>query len=217
MGIMTLGLEIGFLILQTLLLVALPQRLYVLAAGVYTPVGWQMLNAVTSLGSGVAVLAVANGSPLMIVMPSAVAACACATIIYSDVRYFLIPDLCSLVILAAGVASAVTTGLLQAAAGSAVGGLMLLLVICIGRLRGIEGMGFGDVKLGFALGALLGPVAMAWALCISSFAGLAWGLLAYIGRRQGFDAIPYGAALGAVAIIMLGAKVAGVSIEPSWL
>ena len=217
MGMMTLGLEIGCLIPVALLLVAMPQRLYVLAAGVQTPVGWQVLNAVTSLGSGVVVVAAANGTPLLIVMPAAVAACACGTIIYSDVRYFLIPDLCSLVVFAAGIVSAVTTGPLQAAAGSAVGGLMLLLVVYIGHLRGIEGMGFGDVKLGFALGALLGPVAMAWALCLSSFAGLAWAFLAYVGRRQQFNVIPYGAALGAVAIVMLSAKVAGVSVEPSWL
>ena len=65
MGMMTLGLEIGCLIPLALLLVVMPQRLYVLAAGVQTPVGWQVLNAVTSLGSGVVVVAFSLMAPLL--------------------------------------------------------------------------------------------------------------------------------------------------------
>lgn len=216
-GVAMIGLEVALLIPLTILLTAMPRRLYALAGEAQTRAGWQVLNAVTSLGAGVAVVALASGGPALDGMPAAVAACACATIIYSDVRYFLIPDLCTLAIAGAALVNAATAGLLQAAAGSAVGGLMLLLVIYIGRLRGVEGMGFGDVKLGFALGALLGPVAMAWALCLSSLAGLAWALLAYTGGRQRFDVIPYGAALAAVAIVMLCVKVSGVSIAPRWL
>lgn len=212
-----LGLEVSALVPLAVLLATMPLKLYALAGGAQTRPGWRVLNGATSLGAGAVVAMLASGGPALEAIPAEVAACACATIIYSDLRYFLIPDLCTLAILAAGIVNAATGGLLQAAAGAAVGGLMLLLVIYIGRLRGIDGMGFGDVKLGFALGALLGPVAMAWALCLSSFLGLTWALLGYLCRRQRFDVIPYGAALAAVAIVILCLKASGVSIAPSWL
>jgi leader peptidase (prepilin peptidase)/N-methyltransferase len=213
----TLGLALAFLIPVVILLVAAPQRLYALASGVETGAGWRVLNGLTSLGVGVALIVMASKAGALVALPAAIAAAACATVIYSDIRYFLIPDLCTVAILAAAAVNSANIGLLQAIAGAAVGSCLLVLVILIGRLRGVEGMGFGDVKLGFALGALLGPQPVVWALCLSAVAGLVWALAIHLGRGQQVRVIPYGASLAAVAILMLCAKVSGVSVEPSWL
>lgn len=80
----------------------------------------------------------------------------------------------------------------------AAGGTLALLRTAHGRLRGREGLGMGDVKLAFGLGALVGlPDLPRWLLAAALF-GLAHALAAGA-LRDPARAIPFGPALSAAA------------------
>ncbi len=208
-GLTVTALDLPALVLLTLLLEGAPQRLYAAASGARADLSWRILSGLAAFAAGAGALALASASaPNLAALAGAMAACACAAIVFSDVRYFLIPDLCTAAILAAAILDLPTTGLVRAALGAAVGALMLLVVIWIGRLRGVEAMGFGDVKLTFALGALLGPQLTLWALCGSSLLGLAWALIAFAARRR-FDVVPFGALLASVGAALVLARTIG--------
>jgi leader peptidase (prepilin peptidase)/N-methyltransferase len=92
-----------------------------------------------------------------------------ALITLIDLRHFIIPDVLSLPAIAVGLLANIvlfpegnrfaglTHGLAGAVAG---GGAFYLLRAVYFRLRGIEGLGLGDVKLAAVAGAWLGPAAL---------------------------------------------------------
>jgi leader peptidase (prepilin peptidase)/N-methyltransferase len=131
-------------------------------------------------------------------------------VVYVDLRYLVIPDLYSIVIAAGGLALALFApsaqgpdGLVAALAGAALCGGMLWAVAWVWkRTTDIEGLGFGDVKLAAAIGAVLGAQAGVWAITASAALGTVAGLIAQVRARRasGGDAdatllIPYGAPL----------------------
>jgi leader peptidase (prepilin peptidase)/N-methyltransferase len=76
------------------------------------------------------------------------------------------------------------------------------------RRTDVEGMGFGDVKLAAAVGALLGPLtglyAIAASAIVASLIGLAWRRLR---KGEGPMLIPYGAALAlAAGMFLIGSR-----------
>jgi leader peptidase (prepilin peptidase)/N-methyltransferase len=135
----------------------------------------------------------------------ALVAMALAAVIYADLRFYIIPDVYSLIVALIALFSPISPGWLSALAGAAIcGGLLAGVAWAFKRATEVEGMGFGDVKLGAALGALFGPEQGLWLIAGSAIAAAAVGLV--LKRLRGDTApllIPYGAvlALGGVCLI----------------
>jgi len=105
---------------------------------------------------------------------------------FIDLDHFFIPDEVSLPGIGLGVAVSVLPdgiGPVDALAGAALGGGTLWLVAWgYERLTGVEGMGFGDVKLLAMIGAFLGWQAVPAVLIIASVTGAVAGMLLVLGR-----------------------------------
>jgi leader peptidase (prepilin peptidase) / N-methyltransferase len=89
--------------------------------------------------------------------------------------------------------------LLGALAG---GGLLWLIGEAYFRLRGVEGMGMGDVKMLAMVGAVLGWKAVVVTLVLASFAGALVGLSMLVHRQDAMKyALPFGTFLSAGALV----------------
>lgn len=120
-----------------------------------------------------------------------------------DARHLLIPDLFCAAFALAGLAGPLSPGLPAALAGAAAGaGLTAGVRAAAGRTLGREAMGWGDVKLAAALGALLGPVSLLWALAVAAGLAAAVGL-ARRGRGEAASLTAFGAWLAPVGVAWL--------------
>jgi prepilin signal peptidase PulO-like enzyme (type II secretory pathway) len=93
-----------------------------------------------------------------------------------DLRYRLLPDGLTLPLIALGVlgADAVGPGLAASVTGLlGAGGAVWLIAAAFRHLRGIDGLGGGDVKLIAAMGAWLGPLATAQAVAVAALSAIA--------------------------------------------
>jgi leader peptidase (prepilin peptidase) / N-methyltransferase len=102
----------------------------------------------------------------------------CAILAWIDIRDGIIPDWLNLAIAGLGVVKIMLTGDLSAALeaigeGIAVGGLFWLLRRLYFSLRGIQGLGLGDVKFLAAAGIWVGIAGIAPVLLIATIAALA--------------------------------------------
>ncbi len=88
------------------------------------------------------------------------------------------------------------------AAGALCGGALWAVREAFYRLRGHDGLGFGDVKLAAGCGVLLGASGFALALLAASLAGIAAALVA---RRT---KLPFGALLAPAALLTWAAGLA---------
>ena len=135
---------------------------------------------------------------------------------FVDLEHLIIPDRVTLGGIAAGLvlsplvptlhsASGRLEALLLSASGAALGWLLLWSVAFLGRLAfRKEAMGFGDVKLMGAIGALLGWRAVLFTIIISAFAGSIVGVtLVLLGRKQLQSRIPYGPYLALAATLWI--------------
>lgn len=76
------------------------------------------------------------------------------------------------------------------------GGVFLIIREVFFRLRGYDGMGFGDVKLAAASGILLGYEGFAWSVFAASALGLLFAVgLTVIKPDQRIERLPFGALL----------------------
>lgn len=124
-----------------------------------------------------------------------------------DWEHRIIPDELSLGVLGLGVLLASTVlplGLGRALAGAAVGAGF---VWGAGRLykatRGIEGMGFGDVKLAAMIGAFLGPVGVLVTVFGAACLGSVYGIALIAKGGSGRTMIAFGTFLAAGAALCL--------------
>lgn len=94
---------------------------------------------------------------------------------------------------------------LQAFTGMAAGGLpLLILAWSYEKITGREGMGGGDIKLMFFIGALLGPGAALLTLFLGSLSGAVIGTLVLrLGNRDRHTQIPFGPFLSGAAWISM--------------
>lgn len=135
---------------------------------------------------------------------AAVSLCSLA-LAYVDVRLLVIPDLYSSALAVFGVVGPISSPPVTALLGALLGGGLVWGVRLLWRrMSGVEGLGFGDVKLAAALGCLLGPEAVLRTICVAAILGAGAGLA--MRRRQrraaaeGGEMIPFGAALAACGL-----------------
>ncbi len=79
------------------------------------------------------------------------------------------------------------------------------------KYKGIEGLGFGDVKMMGWLGTWLGLSTLPGLILVSSVSGLLWGVVAMIKSRDGMmTAIPFGPFLAFAALLLWILKILNV-------
>ena len=135
-------------------------------------------------------------------------ATAMVALVFIDFDHQILPDAITLpgtvlgVILAAPRASITLT---ESVAGAALGaGLLFLVAEVYLRLRNIEGMGMGDVKMMAMIGAFLGWKGVFVTLFLGSLLGTLVGLIVMAVRGQGLQTkLPFGTFLGIAAVATL--------------
>ena len=128
---------------------------------------------------------------------------------FIDIQEQLLPDVIVLPLLAVGLLfnSLYGAGPIDAVLGGALGFCILWAIRAVYRLaRGIEGMGFGDLKLAAMIGAWLGLQAIPTVLLVAFMAGVVFMLpLSLLGRLDEKTPVPFGPflALGGVMAVVL--------------
>jgi len=120
-------------------------------------------------------------------------------IFFIDLDHRIVPNAITYPGAVLGLLLAILEGRFADAALTALGaGAFFLLIAVVSR----GGMGGGDIKLAAVMGAFLGWPAIAFALLVAFTAGAAAGVaLIATGRRSRKDAIPFGPALAAGAVV----------------
>jgi len=122
-----------------------------------------------------------------------------------DLDYQLLPDVLTFPGTLLGIAAALTlpAGGWHAILGMALGsGLLGLLAWGYERIRKVEGMGGGDIKLAAMFGAVLGWQLTLLTLALAALAGTLWGALLIARHRgTGMTALPFGTLLAPAAMI----------------
>jgi leader peptidase (prepilin peptidase) / N-methyltransferase len=147
-------------------------------------------------------------TPLFLVR--AMFACAMIVLFAIDLEHQLLPNVITYSGLIAGSVASLflPPGPVMALAGIVAGGGVLWLMIEVWlRVRGVEAMGFGDVKMLAMIGAFLGLKLTLLTFVLSSLMGGLVGVFVIVTRRGGMGtALPYGTMLAVAAFI---ASVAG--------
>ncbi len=132
-------------------------------------------------------------------------ACAMVVLFAIDLEHQILPDAITLPGIVAGLACSlalppgIAAALLGAVAG---GGVLFLIAEAWSRLRHVEAMGFGDVKMLAMIGAFLGLKLVILTFVLSSFiGGIAGGLLILTGRGSMASKVPFGTFLAAAALV----------------
>jgi len=128
-----------------------------------------------------------------------------------DLEHHLLPDALTLPGIALGLAGSLAGGITpigDALIGAVVGAVLPCVVLVVYRwLRGVEGMGLGDVKLLAMIGAFLGWRGMLLSLGIGSTLGASVGIaLMLAGRGRRDTELPFGTflAVGALPVVFAG-------------
>jgi leader peptidase (prepilin peptidase)/N-methyltransferase len=139
-------------------------------------------------------------------------ACAMIVLFAIDFRHYILPNVITLPGIVVGFALSVflppgwQASLIGLLAG---GGLLFLIAETYYRVRGIEGLGMGDVKMLAMIGAFLGWKLMLVTLVLASFAGSFVGVGLMVARRGDMKAaLPFG------TFLAVGALVAAVAGDP---
>jgi leader peptidase (prepilin peptidase)/N-methyltransferase len=148
--------------------------------------------------------------PGLLLVVRLVFASALIVLAFIDLDHRILPNTITLPGVAIGLALSVflPPGWRASLIGVAVGGGVLWLIgEAYFRLRGIEGMGMGDVKMLAMVGAVLGWKSVIVTLVLASFSGALVGLVMLRTRRNAMKyALPFGTFLSAAA---LAASLAG--------
>jgi leader peptidase (prepilin peptidase)/N-methyltransferase len=141
---------------------------------------------------------------------------AMVAVFWIDIDHMIIPDSITLNGLPVGVAFA-TTGLIpgmdwrQSLIGLVMGGAVLYIpAVIYERLRGIEGVGGGDVKLLAMVGTFVGPIGVVFVLFCSSATGVLGSVPGILMKRFGSTSpIPFGPFLSSatVAYVLIGPEI----------
>ena len=143
---------------------------------------------------------------------------ALVVLFFTDYDHQLLPDAITLTGLGVGLAVAWFNPFLgqsggwariwSAGAGAVLGsGVLWAVGAAYGKLRGVEAMGMGDVKMMAMVGAFAGPAGVLFTIFAASVAGAVIGLLMIpLGGRSLQDKLPFGCFLApaALASILVG-------------
>ena len=131
-------------------------------------------------------------------------ACAMIVLFFIDLEHQILPNVITLPGIVWGLVAScffppyIWSALLGALLG---GGVLWAIAEIYVRVRGIEGMGMGDVKMLGMIGAFLGAPLMALTLVLASFAGALTGVaLLASGRGDLQRKLPFGTFLAAAAV-----------------
>jgi len=131
-----------------------------------------------------------------------------------DFEHQILPDVMTYPAIVFGLVSSYIGGFtffLDAVAGALVGAALPASVIVLYRwLRGVDGMGWGDVKYLAAIGAVVGLHGCLMVLVAAAILGaLVGGALIATGRGSGKTALPFGTFLAAAVVLWL-------YLPPAW-
>ncbi len=154
----------------------------------------------------VAILRAAPGAWISVMLVAGATGALVVWIVWQDLATFTISDAAVLAVAALAFAfrwsSAMAEGEAPGHAAAAIaldvglcGGLLLLFREAYYRLKGVDGLGLGDVKLAAAGALLVGGVGFSWALFAASLAGLALVGVARLLRRAPAGRLAFGAVL----------------------
>ena len=134
---------------------------------------------------------------------------------FTDYDHQLLPDAITLTGLGVGLAVAWFNPFLgqsegwariwSAGAGAVLGsGVLWAVGAAYGKLRGVEAMGMGDVKMMAMVGAFTGPAGVLFTIFAASIAGAGIGLLMIpLGGRSLQDKLPFGCFLAPAALVSI--------------
>jgi leader peptidase (prepilin peptidase)/N-methyltransferase len=132
-------------------------------------------------------------------------ACSMVVLFAIDLEHQILPDVITLPGTVAGLICSLMLppGIVSALIGAiAGGGVLFLIAEGWSRLRNVEAMGFGDVKMLAMIGAFLGIELVVLTFVLSSFlGGIIGGLLIFSGRGTMASKVPFGTFLAAAALI----------------
>ncbi len=134
-------------------------------------------------------------------------------LVWIDLDFQLLPDVLTLpgTLIAIAAALLIPGGARHALLGVVAGsGILWLLAWGYLRVRKIEGMGGGDIKLAAMFGAVLGWQLTLLTLFLAALAGTIWGGVLMLRRRgDGLTALPFGTLLAPSAMVafLWGAQV----------
>ena len=169
-----------------------------------------MYPAVEAITAGVFVAGYAIYGLTPLLAARLLFACAMIVLFAIDLRHHILPNVITLPGIVVGFAFSVflPPGWLASLVGLVAGGLVLFAIAeAYYRLRGIEGLGMGDVKMLSMIGAFLGWQLMLVTLVLASFAGSLVGVgMMALGRGGMKAALPFGTflAVGALAAAVAG-------------
>ncbi len=143
--------------------------------------------------------------------------CSVIVIMFIDYDYFIIPNLITYPGMLAGITAAfvnerfhmfgppIVSGVLMCILGVLAGGGFLFFVSEVYlKLRKLDGLGMGDVKLLAMIGALFGPECALFTIFVGSLIGSIGGLLlVLIGGRRMSQHLPFGPSLVTGALLYL--------------
>ena len=132
-------------------------------------------------------------------------ACALLVLFAIDLEHQILPDVITLPGIVVGLACSLflPPGILSSLLGAVVGGGVLFAIAEVwSRLRNVEAMGFGDVKMLAMIGAFLGLELVILTFVLSSFLGGIFGAVLILSRRGTLaSALPFGTFLAVAALI----------------
>lgn len=135
---------------------------------------------------------------------------------FIDLRTFILPDIITIPgsIAAVPCAALLTPlGWKGALLGAGIGGgLFWSLRLLYRGLKGVEGLGLGDVKIMFMIGALAGPQNLPLVITVSAFTGLVAGLIMMVMDKEH----EYGSMIPFGPFLALGSMLTILYAEPFW-
>jgi leader peptidase (prepilin peptidase) / N-methyltransferase len=141
----------------------------------------------------------------LILIPRLIFACGLLVLAVIDLRHRILPNPITLggTVLGFLFSLFLPPGWLASLIGLLIGGGVLFVVgELYFRVRGIEGMGMGDVKMLAMIGAFLGWKAVLVTIVLASMSGAIVGVIMLIGRKGNMQyALPFGTFLSAAALV----------------